>query len=644
MSITALLLLLSLAGDPPATGFITTPIGMAPAAVTSFGSAVHDGWLYVLGGARGRPHHYDRLSQSPLFARMNLANPTDWEMLPETTALQSVALVTFGDGLVRVGGMRSLNEPGTEQNNISVDQVERYDPANRTWTPLPPLPRPRSSHDAVVVGSHLYVAGGWRLGGTGEEVEWLDSVIRIDLRAKRPAWEEFATAPTRRRALAVAAIGGHLYLMGGITDRGRTTTLVEVLDLESKQWIDAPDIPRGTMHGFGMSAFGVDGRVVASAMAGHILSHAPGEKEWRKDGRLAFPRFFHRLVPDGHGGLYCVGGAGLGGRIRHVEHLRPARRDTSIHMATFDVPYAGRAKNRQAAVLTGQSLILSGGNTSLRDHDFAAADFTDETWILDLATMRAARGRPFPSRMQSMASVVTRGGRAAEALAVGGFAFATPAARTVGSVHRYHARKQTWERVDVGMPARSQVRVATHGDAIWIFGGLEYDPTRSGPARFRHPLEVLRWEHDGTAPAFEDTGIRLPRPRRAHAAASLDGKYYLVGGMCDGFEVVDTCDVFDFATKEWSQIPSPTQVRVNGHLLAIAGKLYLVGGTAQRGDDMTPARSIECFDPARGTWKTIVESIPLPAKHLHAFAFNDRLLLVSTQNDESVIEVAIVTL
>jgi hypothetical protein len=33
---------------------------------------------------------------------------------------------------------------------------------------IAPLPAPRSSHDAVVLGNKLYVVGGWQLNGSTE--------------------------------------------------------------------------------------------------------------------------------------------------------------------------------------------------------------------------------------------------------------------------------------------------------------------------------------------------------------------------------------------------------------------------------------------------------------------------------------------
>ena len=47
--------------------------------------------------------------------------------------------------------------------------VARFDPKTKQLESLTQLPEPRSSHDAVVIGDKLYVAGGWQPGVIVEE-------------------------------------------------------------------------------------------------------------------------------------------------------------------------------------------------------------------------------------------------------------------------------------------------------------------------------------------------------------------------------------------------------------------------------------------------------------------------------------------
>ena len=70
--------------DPdPSNGLLMgEPCSSIGRPTTSFGSAVDDGWLYVLGGYSGRPHDYNRDGQSREFYRINLFDPGHQEQLP----------------------------------------------------------------------------------------------------------------------------------------------------------------------------------------------------------------------------------------------------------------------------------------------------------------------------------------------------------------------------------------------------------------------------------------------------------------------------------------------------------------------------------------------------------------------------------
>ena len=151
--------------EPPVP--VGETVGFLPRGLTSFGSAVVDGYIYVIGGYFGTPHDYSIEGQSAAFMRINVHDTRDVRLLPDVTPVQSVELVRYGAKLVRVAGMHARNthdEPTKMESSLA---VEVFDPLDETWTKLPDLPEPRSSHRAVVMGDTLYVAGGWIVGGRG---------------------------------------------------------------------------------------------------------------------------------------------------------------------------------------------------------------------------------------------------------------------------------------------------------------------------------------------------------------------------------------------------------------------------------------------------------------------------------------------
>ena len=290
--------------SPPKIAF-----AVLPEAVNSFGGAVLGDWLYVYSGHTGQTHHYDESTTTKHFRRLNLKDRTTWEELPCGPALQGVVLVAHKDLLYRIGGMAAHNRAGQPNDLQSVAEFARFDPRAQAWTVMPPLPSPRSTHDAVVVGSKIYVVGGWSLpGGGSENAEFLDTALVFDLAQKVGRWEELPTPPFRRRALAVASIKGRVYVLGGLTDHGKVVKSVDLYDPPTQAWLRGPDLPGGKLQGFGPSAFGVGDRLYVCGGDGVVQRLNETGDGWEVAGKLTLPRLTHRLLPGIADDLLAVGG------------------------------------------------------------------------------------------------------------------------------------------------------------------------------------------------------------------------------------------------------------------------------------------------------------------------------------------------
>jgi hypothetical protein len=141
--------------------------------------------------------------------------------------------------------------------------------------------------------------------------------------------------------------------------------------------------------------------------------------------------------------------------------------------------------------------------------------------------------------------------------------------------------------------------------------------------------------------ALADTGVRLRGPRRAFAGATLNGQYYLVGGMRNDFALVDGCSRFDLATNTISDLVCPPQTRLSGTLVELSGKLYLVGGSAKDQDNLVPSPDIDVFDPATSRWSRLAYKLPFNTRHAHVLSYEGRLLIVSTHNEERRIRIGL---
>ncbi len=296
-----------------------------PRGITSFGAAVVGDWLYVYGGHFGRPHHYSNTSQSDELSRLNLSKSANWEVVAKGPRLQGLAMLAHGGKLYRVGGFTAHNEEDEDHDLRSVADFVRFDPQTKQWESLPPLPEPRSSHDAVVIGDKLYIAGGWQLGG--EDPKWRQTAWVTDLSQEKIVWEQLPTPPFQRRAISLGHLKDKLYVIGGMQPKGGPTTRVDVFDLASDTWSLGPslidpkaDAERGKgMEGFGSSAYTVGGRLFVSTYGGNVQVLDHNHKTWYIATKLDDDRFFHRMLPF-NSRLFLVGGASMrSGKRLHFE-------------------------------------------------------------------------------------------------------------------------------------------------------------------------------------------------------------------------------------------------------------------------------------------------------------------------------------
>jgi Kelch motif len=293
-----------------------------PQAVDSFGGAVLGDWLYVYGGHTGKTHKYSMETAAKHFRRLNLRDCKTWEELPCGPALQGVTLMAHGGRLYRIGGMAPHNPPGTPSNLISVADFVRFDPDSKTWTDLPPLPTPRSTHDSVVDGDKIYVIGGWWMkGGDSVNADFLDTALVYNLARPGGKWEELPPPPFRRRALAVGATGGKIYAIGGLTAEGEVVKTVDIYDPKARAWSRGPELPGSKREGFAPSAFEVDGRLHVSGADSELYRLSDSKEKWDVAGKLATPRLTHRLLPGVSHDLLTVGGTVAGAPIAVIESI-----------------------------------------------------------------------------------------------------------------------------------------------------------------------------------------------------------------------------------------------------------------------------------------------------------------------------------
>ena len=616
-------------GAPAPPASTSTSIGFLPRGLTSFGATVDGGWLYVLGGYFGEPHAYSIEGQSSAFMRINLHDTRDVRLLGDVEPVQGAELVSWNGQLVSVGGMHARNTSDEPSYLESSSSVALYDPIAEAWSELPPMPEPRSSHRAVVIEDTLYVVGGWTMAGTSKGANWATTTLTLDLADPTPGWES-SVAPFIARALGAASAGSHLYAIGGIAKGRDISSAVWVLDTETAEWTQGPDFPD---WGFGVSATAHGAGIVASGKSGTVYSLTPGDTDWIPTGDLAHGRIFHELRSESEDSLVALGGiAGMGvhGRVRAIERLSLAA-DESPRIERTVIPAPMAARNRFGLMVAGRSAYLFGGNNSLGQHDFEPENFVSEAWRLDFGSLAWTPLTALPIPRQTIQSSTSEDGSLG--FAVGGFGHNGEDAVTQSSSLIYDFEFDDWSEGPSLIGSRSQFGLARRGKSLWVFGGLDYDPSRPKGEAFDHRTDILRW--DGESESFEATEHVLPEGRRAFAGAVHGDRYYLFGGMADGFQPVTQSRAFDFTTQEWLDVPSPAQGRVGADLVPIGNQLLLGGGSSPRstGKGLTPNHSVESYSPITNEWTTLVEDIDMDMKHARAFELDGKLCILTLHRE-----------
>ena len=113
------------------------------------------------------------------------------------------------------------------------------------------------------------------------------------------------------------------------------------------------------------------------------------------------------------------------------------------------------------------------------------------------------------------------------------------------------------------------------------------------------------------------TAASMPTKRTEVAAATLDGKIYVVGGFekprlgnVMNFAITPSVEVYDSETDTWtSKAPLPVGLHHIG-IGVVGGRLYVIGGYSKSGFSVwNPVATVYAYDPSMDSW---TERAPMP--------------------------------
>ena len=286
---------------------VETELADFPKGMTSFGATVVGNQIYVIGGKSGKAHAYAKSYQNRDVLSLAIDGSNDqWLTVGENLGLQGLAIVGYQNKVYRIGGMEARNKEGEDNDLLSVADFKQFDPSTKTWTDLPSMPEGRSSIDACVVGSNVYVVGGWTLGDGNKK--WATNMLKFDLSNPSGEWQKI-DVPFKTRALSVEPFKNQLVAVGGLKEDGGPTDEVHIYDLKTDQWSLGPAVPAGKLKAFGCSTAVIAEHVLVSTYDGGIYQLDGDLSSWLKIHQLEDGRFFHQMLPIGENRFALVGGS-----------------------------------------------------------------------------------------------------------------------------------------------------------------------------------------------------------------------------------------------------------------------------------------------------------------------------------------------
>jgi N-acetylneuraminic acid mutarotase len=228
--------------------------------------------------------------------------PAAWSLLAPLPAgpRQECAVVTV-DGKVYVIG-------GFDKGAEVVPTVEAYDPESDSWASVAPLPAPLHHANAASVGGKIYVLGslkGELFSASGESYVYDPA---------KDSWSNVASLPAGRErgGAGVAVIGSHVYVAGGY--RAGSVADVDRYDTSKDVWESLPPLPEARDHLVGAAVqgafFAIGGRNGGiEELRGQVDRFDPGKGTWASGAPMLTPRggAAAGVIDDR---IYVVGGEG----------------------------------------------------------------------------------------------------------------------------------------------------------------------------------------------------------------------------------------------------------------------------------------------------------------------------------------------
>lgn len=218
---------------------------------SSFGATQHQGKIYVAGGHQGPEHTYPRESFLDRLDIYDVKTKSWSQGASMSVPRHGFEMVAYGRYIYAFGGFAFSDEHSPKWK--SLDIVERYNIAQNRWEVLKArLPRSRSSNIAAVVGSKVYLIGGWDSTpkSAGDKEGYFHREIDVfNLQSETFSVSDQTLPDPLRRAFTAVTHENEIYLLGGIAQGSSHFDWVDnvtVFSPETATWRELSKLPFAT--------------------------------------------------------------------------------------------------------------------------------------------------------------------------------------------------------------------------------------------------------------------------------------------------------------------------------------------------------------------------------------------------------------
>ena len=371
--------------------------------------------------------------------------------------LRGMPKVTGSVGAAYVGG-RLVTVGGESITSVS-DAVQAYDIRAQRWSQLPSLPTARHGVAVAALNDSLYAVGGAAAPGhieSTKESEVLDlsgapSVTPATVNVK---WRSVASAPFARQYAAATAVGGRIWLFGGIGKGESASAATAIYDRAINTWSGGPKLPR-PLHHFSAVTYKGEAVVIGGFVPGDELTSGQSDRvyvlrggAWQELPRLKHARAAAAAAVVGDK-IVVVGGQADGKLVAETEVFDGDGWEDAAEMPTRREHLGAASDGRYVYAVGGRELAADKNVGALERYDPAS-----DSW---------AKLRGMPKVTGSVGAAYV-GGRL---VTVGGESITSVS----DAVQAYDIRAQRWSQLPSLPTARHGVAVAALNDSLYAVGG-----------------------------------------------------------------------------------------------------------------------------------------------------------------------------